>query len=175
MLCITMLMASSMLLVEGEFFLEVFSGSGIVSLGMMLAAVPLWRPWDVKYGEPFCVQQHGWLLLKMAEQGKISSCHMGTPCGSGSMARDMQLRSREQPFGVDGLGDYHAEIVKVGNILIEYNVELAKEMLDAWCCFNIESPWPCWTWVHPWIVWLGHCAGVIPHLSCSVTRLLTTR
>ena len=62
--CITMLMASSMLMVEGEGFLE-------VSLGMMLAAVPLWRPWDVKNGEPFCVQQHRWLLLKMTEQGKM--------------------------------------------------------------------------------------------------------
>ena len=159
--CITMLMASNMLMVEGELFLEVFSGSGIVSLGMMLAAVPLWRPWDVKYGEPFCVQQHGWLLLKMAEQGKISSCHMGTPCGSGTMARDVQLRSWEEPYGVIGLGTYHAEIVKVGNRLIEFSVKFCTALWKGGSYFSIENPWPCWTWVHPWMVALWKLTGVI--------------
>ena len=64
------------------------------------------------------------------------------------MARDVQLRSWEQPYGVDGLGGYHAEIVEVGNTLIEFSVKFARDLMEAGWCFSIENPWPCWTRVH---------------------------
>ena len=159
--CITMLMANSLLTVQGQCFLEVFGGSGIISLGIMMASVPLWRPWDVKYGEQFCVNKHGHVLRRLARLGKLAATHMGTPCGSGTMARDVQLRSWDQPYGADGLGSYHAEIVRVGNTLIEFSVELARDLMEAGCYFSIENPWPCWTWVHPWVIWLWHSVGVI--------------
>ena len=97
----------------------------------------------------------------MAEQGKISSCHMGTPCGSGTMARDVQLRSWEEPYGVTGLGTYHAEIVRVGNRLIEFSVKFCTALWKGGSYFSIENPWPCWTWVHPWMVALWNLTGVI--------------
>ena len=42
------------------------------------------------------------------------------------MARDVQLRSWEEPYGVIRLGTYHAESVRVGNRLIEFSVKFAR-------------------------------------------------
>ena len=51
--CLTVLVASSLLSVMGEFAVEIFAGSAVLTLGLMLSNVPVVKPWDAKFGERF--------------------------------------------------------------------------------------------------------------------------
>ena len=57
--CLTLLVASSLLTVGGEMAMEMFSGAGIMSMGLYFAAVQLFVPWDAKFGERFNVRTWG--------------------------------------------------------------------------------------------------------------------
>ena len=44
---------------SGEFALEVCSGEGVFTIGLLMAKVPCLRPWDSQFGEQFNVLSNG--------------------------------------------------------------------------------------------------------------------
>ena len=104
--------------VAGQFFLEVFCGDAVFTMGVMLAKIPCICPWDVKYGEQFDVLQHGPVLLALAEAHRISSAHLGTPCQSLTWCRLPVLRTWQHIQGRPSLLQREQELVSNGNELV---------------------------------------------------------
>ena len=149
---ISVLTLSSALRVDAECFLEAFSGSGVMTLGIVMHRIPAVRPWDIQHGERFNVLTHEPILALLIEAGRIVSTHMGTPCQSSTLARCPQLRSLAQPRGISNFSGHDATLLRQGNELIDVSVRL------AWCLLlnngyvSIENPFPCWICVNPTIV-----------------------
>ena len=160
---ISVLTLSFALRVDGEFCVEVFSGSGVMTLGILMHRIPAVRPWDIQHGERFNVLTHEPILALLIEAGRIVSTHMGTPCQSSTLARCPQLRSLAQPRGISNLSGHDATLLRQGNELIDVSVRLAWCLLLNNGYFSIENPFPCWIWVNPTIVqlWEHLCVVLI--------------
>ena len=85
--CLTVLVASSLLSVMGEFAVEIFAGSAVLTLGLMLSNVPVVKPWDAKFGERFNVLTEGQVILDMVRRKRLVLIHMATPCLASTFAR----------------------------------------------------------------------------------------
>ena len=66
--------------VSGTFFLEVFAGDAVFTLGCVMHFVPCLRPWDITYGSQFDVIANECILSSLIVGGVISFMHFGTPC-----------------------------------------------------------------------------------------------
>eukprot|EP00969_Alexandrium_andersonii_P042050 1844718-Alexandrium_andersonii.AAC.1 len=67
---------------------------------------------------------------------------MGPPCTSFSIARNMAgaLRTRECPWGIDGLSEKDAEKVRVGNECAITSVQVMQICLRRGIPFILENP-----------------------------------
>ena len=159
--CLTVLKASSLLSVMGEFAVEVFAGSAVLTLGMMLSSVPVVKPWDAKYGDRFNVLTEGQILLSMIAWGLLAVVHIATPCLTSTFARRTPLRSWESPLGVEGLPESEKELLDDGNRLIAWSMTVAKAAHAAQSYFSVENPFPSYFWINPMVVEVWVLTGVI--------------
>ena len=88
---------SSALRVDRQFFMEVFSGTAIMTLGVMMQCIPAICPWDVMYGQCFDIVQQEAAVSSLIEAGRVVAMHLGTPCQFFTLARTPQLRSLQHP------------------------------------------------------------------------------
>ena len=77
--------------VSGSMFLEIFSGSAILTMAMTWLSIPAMRPWDVASNDKHDVLRHGAVLMKLVARGYINGSHLAVPCNSLSWARHLQL------------------------------------------------------------------------------------
>ena len=65
------LLLHTLVSVQGQSFIELFSGAGIFTLSLLWLKVPCLCPWDTKYGDRFNLISHGWMVLKVAWAGLL--------------------------------------------------------------------------------------------------------
>ena len=155
------LLRESCLSVSGTFFLEVFAGEAVFTLGCMMHRVPCIRPWDVVYGSQFDVLANEHVLSSLIVKGLISCMHFGTPCQSMTLARLPQLRSWEFPMGVPNLTTSQLALVHLGNELMQVSARLISLLVAACAYFSLENPSGSWLWALGPIVSLWLLSGVI--------------
>ena len=140
--CLTVLVASSLLSVMGEFAVEIFAGAAVLTLGLMLSNVPVVKPWDAKFGERFNVLTEGQVILDMVRRKRLVLIHMATPCPASTFARRTPLRRWECPLGVDGLPSSEQALLDDGNRMIEWSMTVAAAAHAAESYFSVENPFP---------------------------------
>ena len=72
---------------SARFCLEVFSGVGVLTLGLVFARLPCLRPWDSLNGPDFDVLAFGQVILELALRGRLAYVHLAPPCQSMSFGR----------------------------------------------------------------------------------------
>ncbi len=112
-----------------------------------MAGVPCLRPWDVKHGHLFDVLTQGNIILSLILSSIIVCMHFGTPCQSMTWARWPQLRSREFPAGIPGLGAKQHALVETGNALLSFTVCCCFALTEMHAYFSVENPELSWLWV----------------------------
>ena len=146
-----------------SWFLEVFSGE---ALAAMAASMPVLHPWDIKFNLRFDVVSQGHILLRLAQWGKIAAAHFAIPCQSLSWARAPQLRSANFPYRVPNLLPHQADLVALGNCLLEFTASMCATLMEQGCYFSVENPELSWLWVLP------PFAKLRDHDGVSLTRLV---
>ena len=139
---------------------EVFGGEGSMTLSALLYDVPAVAPWDVDVSRRMDVRRNGQLLLFFCALGRIMWSHIGTPCTSGTWARDPQLRDWAHPEGKPDLPSNLSEKVSDGNALVLFSALLAVMLWMQGALLSIENPWLSWIWFQVWFLLLLSLPGV---------------
>ena len=147
--CLTILWASMLLAVLGEFSVEIFAGSAILTLRLMLSQVPVVRSWDAKYGEAWNVLSEGHVAQEMIRRSMLVLLHIATPCLTSTFARRSPLRSWSQPFGISGLSPVDQELLDDGNRLIAWSMLMAQTAHECRSYFSVENTFPLFVWLSP--------------------------
>ena len=141
-----MLIASSCLAVGGECFLEVFCGSAILSLGVMMAREPCLRPWDAKIGSQFNVKGHGHRILELLRMGVITAIHLAVPCISFTLARTVKVRSKRSPEGFPCHTEADEKLLADGHFPTEWAMQCAMICLEVGSYLTADNPFPSFFW-----------------------------
>ena len=144
----------------GQFALECFAGSAVITLGLIAACVPVVKPWDTKYGQQFDVMRNGHIILNMIASGLLIAIHFGTPCRSMTWARWPQLRNFDHPLGLPGLGENAVRLVEVGNALADFTLRCCVALHELSGYFSVENPEFSWLWLLPDFLMLQDLDGV---------------
>jgi hypothetical protein len=103
------------------FFLELMAGCCGFTLGCLLNDVPCIKPWDVRFGEAFCVLKGEQVLFKVFRSGRVAPVHFGSFCRTNSMAKSPALRDADQVHGKNDLTEAQKELL-LGNDLCDFTV-----------------------------------------------------
>ena len=145
---------------EGQFFLEVFSGTANLTLSMRQAGWNTLPPIDIEckglvlescdvMDPQFCAKVVAWL-----RSGKVAIIHFGTPCTTFSRARrndggPAPLRSNEFLFGIPGIPLDDMIAVQQGTSFLEISLEWGAIVLQARGFFSLENPESSMLWLMP--------------------------
>ena len=149
-----------LLAVTAACFVEIFSGSGILTLALTFLCLPALRPWDSASGPKYDVLKEGFLLEKLALLGYLSGTHLGTPCISFSWSRTPQVRGLRYLMGYPWLNERQQRQVDDGNNLAEWSFKFCMIMHSVGCYFSLENPFPSWIWCLAWARALWSMPGV---------------
>ena len=142
---------TSIISVEGTFFIEVMAGECLITFGVLMKRVPCLKPWDIVFGEAWNVLTHGQILMDLAEKGRIDA-FLGMPCQSFTHARIPALRDAEFPEGKPGLSTRQQDLVDTGNRLAAWTLAFIMALHAAHRYFTVENPYMSWLWWLPaWI------------------------
>ena len=155
------ILCGTRLSVCGSFFMEVFCGEAIFTLGCVMHKVPCVRPWDILFGEEFDVLANEHVLTYLISAGFISCMHFGSPCQSMTLARLPQLRSWSFMLGRPGLSESQQSLVDLGNRLMSVTARLICLLVAAGAYFSLENPIGSWLWALEPIVAIWWLDGVI--------------
>ena len=75
-------LVESPLSVSGSFAVEVFAGDCIVTLGLLMAKVPVLKPWDSKFGARFDALKMGTILIQLVLAVYIVCAALAPSCQS---------------------------------------------------------------------------------------------
>jgi hypothetical protein len=145
---------------EGKFCLEVFCGSAVITLSLVMMNIPCICPWDSKFGSQFNVLTCGNVLKTLIEHGRIVCSHFATPCTSMTWARWPQLRSTMSPEGLPGLTAKQRRLVELGNKLLSFTIECCVLLYEHDCYFSIENPEMSWLWLQNEAIMIATLPGV---------------
>ena len=99
---------------SGEFCLEVFSGVGVLTLGLMFSSLPCLRPWDTLGGPQFDVLEIGQVIVHLILLGRLAYVHLAPPCQSFSFGRLPALGNAQYPTGIPQLSLERQPLVDSG-------------------------------------------------------------
>ena len=145
---------------QGPFFLEIFAGEGGITRHLRALHVPVLPPVDVvQSGEVAqardVLDAQFWdRILALARAGAIMFVHLGTPCSSFSIARELPegpppVRSSDVPMGFPDLPPHLQAVRDLGNLLLGRSIEIAEIVLAAGGDFSLENPLSSILWVTP--------------------------
>ena len=146
--------------VDGMFMCEVFSGEGSMTLAAIVNRVPAVAPWDVDSSKRMDVRRNGNSLFLFCALGRMIWAHQGTPCTSGTWARDPPLRDWSHLEGKPDLPPHQQEKVADGNSLVLFSAILALMLWLQGFLFSIENPWLSWLWFQVPFLLLRLLSGV---------------
>ncbi len=132
--------------VSGELSVEICSGDGVFTLGLLMARVPCLKPWDARFGDQFDVLSHGQILIALVRKGILICVHAAPPCQSLSWGRSPPLRSWDHPLGNLALTDQQLALVCVANDIADFIADLCLELYATGGYFSIENPRLSWLW-----------------------------
>eukprot|EP00971_Amphidinium_carterae_P059255 1171678-Amphidinium_carterae.2 len=132
-----------------SFVVDLFAGDLAVTFGLLQSGVRCGRPWDIKYGSQYDVRTAGKQLCDLVVSGCVCAVALAVPCQSMTLARRPQLRTCEYPYGVPDLGDTQLELVRMGNDLLRFAVQIAELAHLHGAYFSIENPEFSWLWAMP--------------------------
>ena len=152
-----------LLRVPGRSFVEFFSGSGSLTIALSWIQVPAMKPWDIGRGERWNVLRHGHVLVSLVEFEYVGGSHIATPCISVSWARQPQIRSLQEIYGIEKCKSHprQGKQISEGNDLILWSAQYALCLHRHKCWFSIENPFPSWLWCFSEIRHLWTHQGVI--------------
>ena len=112
----------------------------------MMEGIPAICPWDTKYGEAFNVLEHGNIIFSLILAGRIVAAHFGIPCQTLTFARIPQLRNAQFVEGLPDLSMRNADLVKIGNQLVNFTVDACVALHSVGGYFSVENPLRSWLW-----------------------------
>jgi hypothetical protein len=112
----------------------------------MMEGIPAICPWDTKYGEAFNVLKHGNIIFSLILAGRIVAAHFGIPCQTLTFARIPQLRNAQFVEGLPDLSMRNADLVKIGNQLVNFTVLACVALHSVGGYFSVENPLRSWLW-----------------------------
>lgn len=145
------------------YFADFFSGSGGVARAVRAAGFST-REWELLHGEDYDLTKPSFLskIREDIRNGKIFAAMLAPPCSSFSPARDRTrvIRTREHPWGLQGLPKHEVAKVQIGDKCFRSAFKIVKWLDEAGIPWILENPHSSKCWYLPPLVNLSQAPRV---------------
>lgn len=100
------------------------------------------------------------IIINLLRSGNVAAIHAGVPCGTASRAREIalpggrkgppQLRSKEFPWGIPGIGPIDQLKVDKANLIYKNVATILDVAIELGILVSIENPKNSYLWDLPW-------------------------
>ena len=117
-------------------------------------------PLELSVGAEFDVLAEGDVLVKLAEENRLSFAHFKLPCQTMTWARSLPVRPWDSIWTMSGLSGLPLERVQVSNQLLMFTMQHCVLLHEASSYFSVGIPESCWTWAFAVVAFV--------HTNCQV-------